>query len=80
MPALALTVHTMASHKQVQDPTTLSSFAGFTIGCRLFKENEIFLRDKGHMDLTSLACLQPHTERMRTEGEKKERALQDCNF
>lgn len=39
-------------HTQVQDPTPLSSFAGFTTGRRLFKENGIFLWDKGHMELT----------------------------
>lgn len=35
-----------------RDPTMLSSFVGFTAGRRLLKENEIFLWDKGHMELT----------------------------
>lgn len=48
---LALTMSAVASHKQVQHPTMVS-FVGFTAGRRLFKENEIFLPDKGHIELT----------------------------
>lgn len=50
--SLALTVLAVASHKQVQDPTMLTSFVSFTAGCQLFKENEMSLSDKGHMELT----------------------------
>lgn len=42
----------MASHKQIRNPTMLSSFVGSTAGRQHFKENELFLQDKGHMELT----------------------------
>lgn len=62
----------------------LSLFVGFTAGCQLFKENGIFLRDKGQMELTYehpalFLCLFVSL-RWKNIGTDESRALQDGNF